>query len=403
VARHSSPFSAAASAAGYFYQARLALYLCLPYVNAETNIEVAIERLDDISFASAGSPRELLQTKHHTLRTGSLSDTSPDLWKTLRVWAAAVANEPSLPNRTRLLLVTTGTAPEGSAAAMLRPLASYEPGSSRSPRTAQERLTHVAQTSGNEMLKAAFDAFLALTPQMRSSLLSAVEVVDAQPVLSDLEGLLENGLRLVGPRGKAAQARELLEGWWWSRVCAALSESPTRPIPITSLEAKLDDIRDQLKRDALVADLAHADPSEADVAEYEAFRFVRQLRVIGLGGNRIRYAKRDYYRAFAQRSKWTREHVVVDQELERFEATLIEEWEPRFSALYDTHKGSDADDALLQQAGQEIYHWVETEARFPFRSLTARFLNVGSYHILANDLRVGWHRNYLSLCVDEED
>jgi hypothetical protein len=228
-------------------------------------------------------------------------------------------------------------------------------------------------------------------------------VVDAQPVLSDLEALLENGLRLVAPRGKAAQARELLEGWWWPQVCAALSASPVQPIPIAALEAKLDDIRDQLKRDALIADLAHADPSEVDIAEYEAFRFVRQLRVIGLGGNRVRYAKRDYYRAFAQRSKWTREHVVVDQELGRFEATLIEEWEPRFGAMHDTHKGAEADDALLQQAGQDIYHWVETEARFPFRSLTARFLNVGSYHILANDLRVGWHRNYAILCADEEN
>lgn len=215
MARHTSPFSAAASAAGYFYQARLALFLCLPYVNAETNIEVAIERLDDVSFGTDGSPRELLQTKHHTLRTGSLSDNSSDLWKTLRIWAAAVAIEPSLPNRTRLLLVTTGTAPKGSAAAMLRPRASYVLGASRSPKTAQERLTRVAQTSENEKLKAAFDAFLALTPQMRSSLLSAVEVIDAQPILSDLEGLLENGLRLVAPRGKAAQARELLEGWWW--------------------------------------------------------------------------------------------------------------------------------------------------------------------------------------------
>jgi hypothetical protein len=136
------------------------------------------------------------------------------------------------------------------------------------------------------------------------------------------------------------------------------------------------------------------------VVEYEAFRFVQQLKAIGVGGNRVRYAKRDYYRAFAQRSKWTREHVVVDEELEKFEATLIEEWEPRFGAMCDVHK--DADEPLLQQAGEEIYQWVETDARFPFRSLTARFLNVGSYHILANDLRVGWHMHYRDLCADEE-
>ena len=67
MARHSSPFSAAASAAGYFYQARLALFLCLPYVNAETNIEVAIERLDDISFASAPPPPSVAPCKSCSL------------------------------------------------------------------------------------------------------------------------------------------------------------------------------------------------------------------------------------------------------------------------------------------------------------------------------------------------
>ncbi|MGN6143062.1 MAG: ABC-three component system protein, partial [Mesorhizobium sp.] len=41
--------------------------------------------------------------------------------------------------------------------------------------------------------------------------------------------------------------------------------------------------------------------------------------------------------------------------------------------------------------------WVENEARFPFRTLTNRFLSVGSYHILADRLRVGWHRDHVTL------
>ena len=256
----------------------------------------------------------------------------------------------------------------------------------------------MASTSQNEALKPAFEAFLALTPEMRSSLLSAVEVIDQQPLLSDLDTELEAALRLIAPRGKAASARELLEGWWWPRVCKALMASPAEAIPIVSLEAKIDDIRDMLKRDALVVDFEHADPTDAEVAALDGFRFVKQLQVIGLGGKRISYAKRDYYRAFAQRSKWTREHVVLDDELEKFQAKLIEEWEPRFGAMCDATDATELDEVSLQQAGQQVYIWVETEARFPFRSLSARFLNVGSYHMLANDLRVGWHKNYLNLC-----
>jgi hypothetical protein len=245
-------------------------------------------------------------------------------------------------------------------------------------------------------------AFLALAEPMRSALLSAVEVLDNQPLIADLDDELEHALRLVAPAGKAAAAREALEGWWWPTVCAALMKSPSEPIPVGLVEAKLDDIRDALKRDALVADFEQAEPGEAEYAKYDGFCFVHQLQVIGLGGNRLRFAKRDFYRAFAQRSKWTREHVVLDDEVERFEQRLVEEWQPRFEAMCDVHDGTPPEESTLKLDGQALYQWVENEARFPFRSLTARFLNVGSYHILANDLRVGWHRDYVSLCAEEK-
>jgi len=101
------------SAAGFFYQARLALLLCMDYVNRDSGVEVAVERLDDVSFERDGTPIELLQTKHHVARVAELTDHSPDLWKTFRIWAEAVEADPSLPSRTRMALITTGSAPAG--------------------------------------------------------------------------------------------------------------------------------------------------------------------------------------------------------------------------------------------------------------------------------------------------
>lgn len=391
-------YSAAAAGAGYLYQARLALLLCIPHLNSGAEIEVSIEHLDDVAFSASGAPIELLQTKHHIDRVASLSNASVDLWKTLRVWSDAARSDPSLPSRSKFVLLTTGVIPIDSAAALLRPAQAYDPHMKRDPAKARELLTVVAETSQNAALQPAFRAFLALSEPMRASLLSAVEIVDCQPLLPDLEGEIERALRLVAPAGKARVARELLEGWWWPQVCSALVATPPSKIPIGAVEAKLDDIRDRLRRDALVADLEQAEPGLAEISQYDAFKFVRQLQLIGIGGNRLRFAKRDYYRAFAQRSKWTREHVVLDEELENFEKRLIEEWQPRFEAMCDACTGERIDDTKLQQDGQDLYQWVETEARFPFRSLTARFLNVGSYHMLADGLRVGWHRDFVTLC-----
>ncbi len=230
------------------------------------------------------------------------------------------------------------------------------------PRSPNQSRVEVREPSAQSGIRGLFE----INTQMRSSLLSVIEIVDQQPLLPDLETALEDALRIFAPKGKAAMARELIEGWWWPRVCKALMTSPPGTIPITSLETKFDDIRDMLKRDSLVADFEHVDPSESEVAGFDGFRFVKQLHVIGLGGNRIGYAKRDYYRAFAQRSKWTREHVVLDDELEKFETTLIEEWEPRFGAMCDAHQAVEPDEPTLQQAGQQIYQWVRPRPVFHF-------------------------------------
>ena len=158
-------------------------------------------------------------------------------------------------------------------------------------------------------------------------------------------------------------------------------------ISVLEIEAKLDDIRDGMKRDALVADQEHADPTDHEVADYDGRPFVRQLKVVGVGGNRVEFAKRDYYRAFTQRSRWVREHLVFDGEIARYELNLIEEWQPRFHQMRDKLQSQEEDDTASRMAGQELYGWVEAEARFPFRTITHRFLTVGSYHMLANDLR----------------
>lgn len=389
-----SNFTAAPSAVGYLYQARLALALGLRYVYVEGGVEIAVEKLDDVSFELNGAPLDLLQTKHHLSRSADLTDASPDLWKTLRIWSELAIADPGLPARTRLTLITTGTVAGGAIVNLLRPSAPGDAIPGHAAKEAAERLTQIAETSANLALKPAYDAFLALTLPMRASLLSAVQVLDGAPLAPDVGAAIETSIRMVAPRGQAAKARDMLEGWWWSRAIEALVQVPTGTISVLEIETKLDEIREQLQRNILVADFEHVDPPPGELASYDDHGFVHQLRAIGVGGNRIEHAKRDYYRAFAQRSQWVREHVVLDGEIARFETALVEEWEPRHAAMCERHATTAADAPELRDAGQEIYHWVETDARFPFRNLVTRFLNVGSFHILANRFRIGWHRDF---------
>ena len=387
--------SAAPSAAGYLYQARLALLEALRYVYVDSDIEIAIEKLDDVSFEKDGNALELLQTKHHLTRSGDLTDRSVDLWKTLGTWAEMVKADPSLPRRTRFALITTGRAPNGSAASYLRPADA----SNRDPAKAETMLVRAGNASTNRTLDKAIAAFRALAPEMRKALVGAIEIIDGAPLISDMESLAEGRLRMIASRGKAALAREQLEGWWWPRICAALQAETPGTISVLEVEQKLDDIRESLKRDALPLDMEDADPSQEELDMLDEMRFVRQLQCIGIGANRLQYAKRDFYRASAQRSQWARQKLLVDDEVGRFDRTLFEEWQPRYEQMRDgLSEGSQ--ETAVREAGHKLYGWVEADARFPLRTTVSRFLNVGSYHILADDLRVGWHRDYETLCGD---
>lgn len=390
--------SAAQSAAGYLYQARLALAEALRYAYVDSGIEIAVEKLDDVSFEKDGSPLEFLQTKHHLKQSGDLTDGSVDFWKTLRVWAEAAKADPSLPGRTRFALITTAQAPAGSAASCLRPADA----GGRDPAKAEAMLLAAAEASKNASLAKAIAAFTALTPEMRKALVAAIEIIDGAPLIADMEALIEERLRMIAPRGKAALAREQLEGWWWPRICAALQAETPGTIPVLEIEQKLDDIRDSLKRDALPFDMEHVDPPQEELHTLDEMRFVRQLQSIGIGATRLQYAKRDFYRASVQRSRWARQNLLFDGEVGRFEKTLIEEWQPRFAQMCDD-LAEGCQDVAIREAGQKLYGWVETEARFPIRTAVSRFLNVGSYHILADDLRVGWRRDYRTVCGDGDD
>ena len=390
--------SAAQSAAGYLYQARLGLVEALRYAYRDSGVEIALEKLDDVSFEKDGDALEILQAKHHLKKSGNLTDSGVDLWKTLGVWAEAAKADPSLPSRIRFALITTAHAPSGSAASYLRPVDA----GNRDPGKAETMLVQAAGCSKNLVLSKSIAAFMALTPEMREALVGVIEIIDGAPLIADMDSLIEKRLRMIAPRGKASIAREQLEGWWWPRICAALQTSGPGTISILEVEQKLDDIRETLKRDALPFNMAHVDPPHEELVELDEMRFVRQLNAIALGATRLQYAKRDFYRASTQRSQWARQNLLFDGEVGQFDRTLIEEWEPRFAQMCEG-LGDGCHETLVQQAGHQLYGWVETDARFPLRTTVSRFLNVGSYHILADDLRVGWHKDFKTASENSEE
>ena len=103
-----NPFSASASLLGYFYQCLYALLDAVRRLSSGERFSVSIEKLDDVTFAKEGEAAELLQTKFHVNKEANLTDSSPDLWKSLRIWIEGTTSGKILLNPAFSLLPQRG-------------------------------------------------------------------------------------------------------------------------------------------------------------------------------------------------------------------------------------------------------------------------------------------------------
>ncbi|MBX3060647.1 MAG: hypothetical protein KF770_29670 [Anaerolineae bacterium] len=383
-------FSAAPQAIGYLYQTRYALYLIL---SSPDELELSIEGLDDVVFEENGFPQELLQLKHH-VTPASLTDSSSELWKTIRIWSTNLRDSKiSLPDIT-LSLVTTAIAPDDSIAALLRP------GNDRQPKLAAQRLLDIANTSTNSSLVLAFQAYTDLSSSQQEMLVSSIQILDASPNISDTADKIKGRLKFAVRREHLEGLYERLEGWWYNKMVRHLSKESTELITAYEIHDKIREIAEQFAPDALPIDYLELEPPVAPDPVSDNRQFVLQLKAISVNNRRIEKAILDYYRAFEQRSRWAREELLIGDELERYERKLVDEWERYCLALQDDLQldVEVATEEDCRKFGISVYQWIDQAARIPIRPrVTEEYVMRGSYHMLADRKppTVWWHPQFL--------
>lgn len=383
-----NPFSAVDATLGYLYQVRSALLWALRRLKGEPDFLVSVETLDDVTFeTTGGDATDLLQTKHHRKGAAPLTDASPDLWKTLRIWFEGHGSG-QIPPNANLYLVTTGMAPDGTAASRLR-------ATSRDVPAAKQALDATASSSTNQANKRGYEVYLKATSTERIAVLDRVTIIDASPTVADIDGELRQEVFWAAGKEHHGPFLDRLEGWWLRRVLRQLTDAAQDRVGSAELEAQMSDLREQFKQEALPIDddLLEFTLDDATKAAHEDSTFVRQLEIIKAGKRRIAAAIRDYYRAFEQRSRWLRDDLIVGLDLHKYEKRLSEEWEVVFEAMRDD-LGDAATDEAKEQAARSVLAWAE-RTTIPIRpSVIEPFLCRGSLHLLADDARIGWHPEF---------
>lgn len=179
-------FDASPSALGYIYQVRYALFATLKKIQELDDPDkhsVIIEKIDDISFHNDGSPKELLQTKHRASNT-NLTDKSPDIWKTIRIWSELILSGEIDLYSNSFFLVTTQVARVKSLASYL----SYD-NQYRNIPAALKRVNDICSQKVGKEIQKGTDAFKRLSDSQKMTLLNRIEII---PLSKDITEIGQN-------------------------------------------------------------------------------------------------------------------------------------------------------------------------------------------------------------------
>ncbi len=372
---------------GYLYQVRYALALLLG--NDNSDFQISIEKFDDVAFSKDGIPKQLIQLKHHVQRQGNLTDGSTDLWRTLKVWIDVISESPDILNGTEFLIVTTAIAPDNTAASFLKK------DKNRNEESAYEKLRNICIKSENKEHKKYYEAFLKTDEIILKRLLSQICIIDGANNIVDVEKIYRRQIRYSCIPKYENQICERLEGWWYKKAVEALSSDTPIFVNQRQVRSFIVSVSQEYSDENLPIDIFDVDNlQESDLSDNEKI-FYEQLKLICLGSHRMRTALRDYYRAFNQRANWVRNDLLYVNELEKYEDCLIDEWEHCFAAMEDElAEYIEATEEEKIKKGRCLFNDIEKKDIRIRPKCQEAFVMRGSYHMLANQLKVGWHIDF---------
>lgn len=372
---------------GYLYQVRYALALLLE--NDNSDCQISIEKFDDVAFSKDDIPIQLIQLKHHIQHQGNLADASTDMWRTIKVWLDAISETPDILDGTNFLIITTATAPIDSAAFLLKK------DSNRNPDTAYEKLKTVCFSSVNQAHQRYYDAFREAGEDTVKQLIRQIYIIDCASNIIDVEKDILKHIRYSCIPKHQKMIYERLEGWWFKKAIDALCCDTPVFVNQNQVRSFIVSVSQEYADDNLPIDILDIDDLQEDNFSANEKIFHEQLKLICLGNHRMQLALRDYYRAFRQRASWVRNDLLYVNELGQYEQRLIDEWEHAFAAMEETlSETNNATEEEKAKEGRQLFSDIEKRDIRIRPKCQETFIMRGSYHILANQLKIGWHVDF---------
>ncbi len=375
---------------GYLYQVRYALKLLLE--NDDPNYQISLEKFDDIAFDSNGEPIELIQVKHHTT-PASLSDSSVDLWRTLNVWLDAIEHDNTLLENTDFVIITTASVPPGSAADKI--VNEDCDGAYRILENIANRILGNIANSPKSTILDYCKHFLQFRPDNLLKLLHRIKIISSVNNIREMIKDIVKSIQYSCMPEHLPKVIERVEGWWFQECIKALMSEALVITTHGQLHSKVVEIARQYGEDNLPVEFWKLEEIEEEVLNPKDRIFLEHLKLLQCQSMTLRLALQDYYRAFRQRSSWIRQGLLYPNELDDYEIRLVDSWKHAFADMeenlgeYDTPSEKEK-----QKEGKNLFSRV-MEKDIPIRKyVDATYVMKGTYHHLANRLKIGWHVDF---------
>lgn len=385
-----SSHSAPGTNAAFLYQFERALYWL---AKSPSGSAIGVETDDDVAVHGADEAKLLEQDKHSICDNAKpFGDRSKDLWNTLSTWIEALNGKEVDADSTSFLMVTNKVLPECIAKQIGRAksdvqvaacIKELETAALKTPQAIGHLVQRVLHSNSRTSLR---------------KLILKCELADASQATSGRELRKKTIARLQLPEwclaGADSIADELL-GWLHKTAMAAWQQKQPAWIQRDHFVNQLHAVIDRRKRQLTRERSEHLIPVADDKVGQEKGRpFVKQLYLVTDDDGVVDNAIREFIRCNIEKSRLSAEGNITDDEWNAFETALQSRWAKIRTRVIRMKKLEPEEDI-----GFEIFTDTTEEHREKLAGSDTEqvYLTSGTYHRLADMIRIGWHPRFSEL------
>lgn len=351
---------------------------------------VSLEVLDDVGVA--GADRPIAEQDKSGLAHNPIADRSVDLWKTLFNWVESIREGALIDGTCFILYVAQPYS--GPIAGRINAVKSMEEAGAELEDLRNKFWGEAPGRPKKAVLPVSIAPYVNGVLEADDAVLQRLMVAFELQTGSGSPGDDIRDLLLNAPIGASAveHVLETLLGWLKRQVDSAIESGRSAVVPYDDFHAKYVATAKKFDRSDALA------PSPADISDEQIDRelrsrvYVTQLKLISLGENDLVRAVNDYLRASSDRVAWSEAGDVIESSLEDFMESLQRKWEnSQTLAHLEDPRRSEIDQGRVVHA-----KCMDYAGRLQGMDVPSYF-TPGSFHVLADERRIGWHRRFIEL------